>query len=481
MPKSFYILFSLILTSILSTACKSLIIEDLPKATELSSIIYNKTEGSDSTFIGKPIDVFKDSLLMDLFKQGLKANNDVLIAIEQGKIAESNLKIFKSHQLPTAGLNIGTGIQKFGDYTMTGVGNFDTNLSPNISQNQRVSQPFVPDYLLNFQASWEIDFWGKYSNYKMAGKLKVINSELIKQVVSSNLIAKIALLYYDLISADNQLLILRQNILLQEQALETIKYQKEIGLANQLAVDRLLGQQNNFLAQEPIISNKIKQLENQLNLLLGKPSGEIRREGRIEEPVRINSFDTIPINLLKNRPDIVAAENNLKASGYLLKSARADFFPSIALNLNFGLNSFNIQSLLNLPASIAGGVFGGITNPIINRKVLKNNFLIKNAERRISWFEYQKLILEGFLELSNLINYEKSISEIIVLKKQEVEILKSASTISKDLLINGKSNYLELISAQQAVLNAEMELNSLKAEQLKNKINFYRALGGGAF
>jgi outer membrane protein TolC len=315
----------------------------------------------------------------------------------------------------------------------------------------------------------------------MAGKLKVINSELIKQVVSSNLIAKIALLYYDLISADNQLLILRQNILLQEQALETIKYQKEIGLANQLAVDRLLGQQNNFLAQEPIISNKIKQLENQLNLLLGKPSGEIRREGRIEEPVRINSFDTIPINLLKNRPDIVAAENNLKASGYLLKSARADFFPSIALNLNFGLNSFNIQSLLNLPASIAGGVFGGITNPIINRKVLKNNFLIKNAERRISWFEYQKLILEGFLELSNLINYEKSISEIIVLKKQEVEILKSASTISKDLLINGKSNYLELISAQQAVLNAEMELNSLKAEQLKNKINFYRALGGGAF
>jgi outer membrane protein TolC len=104
MPKSFYILFSLILTSILSTACKSLIIEDLPKATELSSIIYNKTEGSDSTFIGKPIDVFKDSLLMDLFKQGLKANNDVLIAIEQGKIAESNLKIFKSHQLPTVGL-----------------------------------------------------------------------------------------------------------------------------------------------------------------------------------------------------------------------------------------------------------------------------------------------------------------------------------------------------------------------------------------
>ena len=254
---------------VLMGACKTMEPAQLPDAPALPASFGG---ASDSTSLGdvRWREFFKDPHLVSLIDSALQHNPDVLAAVQQVEIARSSVLLSRGAMLPQISAVGAAGVEKFGDYTMTGVGNYDTNLSPNISEDQKVSQPLVPDYFLGLRSSWEVDLWGKLRQSKKAAFARFMASEKGRQLVTTALVADVANLYYQLLSLDNELAILDKNITLQERALELVKIQKQGGRATELAVKQFAAQLLNTQALKAEKTQEITQTENQLNRLLGR-------------------------------------------------------------------------------------------------------------------------------------------------------------------------------------------------------------------
>lgn len=437
---------------------------------------------SDTLSIGmrSPVDFFQDTLLVKLIEEALNNNKDVLIAAERIEASRAFLKMRRGDLIPTLDFASGAGVQKFGDYTMEGVGNFDTNLSPNISDKQRVAQPYVPDYRIGLTTSWEIDIWGKFRNRKNAAKARLLSSEYGKKALETSITALVASLYYELEALDSELDIIQKNIRLQQQALDVVIARKEAGREDQLAVERFIGQLLNTKALEPAVKQDIIQLENQLNVLLGRFPSPIPRSGNLlKDSVPVNPKVGIPAVWLKNRPDILQAERELAAAGFEVKSARAEFLPAIRINLNLGLSSFSAGTLLEIPASLAFGLIGGITGPLLNRAQIQGNFNRTAAENRMAFHEYEKTVITGYSEVMTYLRHAELLREREELKREEVNVMKRAADISENLMRSGYASYLDVITAQKSVLDAELESVILRKDRYINMVNLYRALGGG--
>ncbi len=433
-----------------------------------------------SIAIQSPKDFFQDSILVSLIQEALTNNKDVLIAAERIEVSKAFLKMRRGDLIPTLDLASGAGVQKFGDYTMEGVGNFDTNLSPNINDKQRVAQPYVPNFQLGLNTSWEIDIWGKFRNRKNAAKARLLSSEYGKRALETSITALVASLYYELEALDSELDIIQKNIKLQQQALDVVIARKEAGREDQLAVERFIGQLLNTKALEPAVKQDIIQIENQLNVLLGRFPRPIPRSGNLlSDTVPVDPRVGIPAVWLKNRPDVVQAERELAAAGFEVKSARAEFLPAIRINLNLGINSFSAGTLFDLPASLAFGLIGGITGPLLNRAQIQGNFNRTAAENRMAFQEYEKTVITGYSEVMTYLQHAQLLQEREGLKQEEVDVMKRAVDISENLMRSGYATYLDVITAQKSVLDAELESVILRKDRYINLVNLYRALGGG--
>jgi NodT family efflux transporter outer membrane factor (OMF) lipoprotein len=371
------------------------------------------------------------------------------------------------------------GVEKFGDYTMTGVGNYDTNLSPNISEDQKVSQPLVPDYFLGLRSSWEVDLWGKLRQSKKAAFARFMASEKGRQLVTTALVADVANLYYQLLSLDNELAILDKNITLQERALELVKIQKQGGRATELAVKQFAAQLLNTQALKAEKTQEITQTENQLNRLLGRhPQPIVRGASLLEQELPQQVQAGVPTDLLRRRPDIQQAELELMATKADVASARAAFLPALTLNPYVGYSAFN-ASLLFKPASLAFGILGGLSTPLLNRSNLRADFKRADAGKVQAFAAYQSAVLTGVQEVMTNLHGIENFRQAAELKQEEVEVLQEAVGAANDLFASGYATYLEIITAQRSVLEAELHLANTRKNILQSTVGLYRALGGG--
>jgi multidrug efflux system outer membrane protein len=221
-------------------------------------------------------DFFKDPLLVDLIDTALKNNYDLKKAVQRIEMAQAALMYRQGALLPVVTAEGSGGVRKFGEYTMDGVGNYDTNFSTNIGPDKHIDK-HLQDYFLGLRSSWEIDIWGKLRKQKEAAAMRFLATEKGRQLITTSLIAQVGRLYYELLALDNELMIVRRNEELQGKAVETIKIQKEGGRANELAVRQFVAQYLNTQALEAQKLQQIVELENQLNALLGRFPQPIRR------------------------------------------------------------------------------------------------------------------------------------------------------------------------------------------------------------
>lgn len=424
-------------------------------------------------------DFFKDEELKKLIDTALTYNPDLNSVIQRISIARANYSISKWSLFPSFNARLSAGVEKYGDYTMNGVGNFDTNLSPNINDNQKIPNP-VPDYFLGLNSSWEIDVWGRLRNLKKAAYKKYLASEKAKQLTTSILVASIAESYYTLVVLDKELEIINNNIKLQQKAVETVQLLKEGGKTNELAVDQMSAQLLNTKSLKVEIEQIIIETENHLNFLAGRFPQPINRGTTLEKqftPEIINAG--IPATTLLRRPDIQESELLLKASENEVKAARAAFLPALNITSYSAYNSFNASLLFNTPSSLAYGVLSGLTGPIFNRNSIRSNFRSSIANNREAYFQYQKNILKAVEEVNSKLKRIENYNIISSIKRDEVNMLHQAVTSSNDLFMAGYASYLEVIIAQKNVLEAEIGLINAQKEQLTSTIELYRALGGG--
>ncbi|RYD86690.1 MAG: TolC family protein, partial [Sphingobacteriales bacterium] len=266
---------------------------------------------------------------------------------------------------------------------------------------------------------------------------------------------------------------------LQENALEIVKIQKQGGRATELAVQQFQAQLLRTKSLAFATRQQVKQTENQLNFLTGSFDKPISRDTSITSaklPPLLAAG--IPSQLLLNRPDIQAAELELLAMNADIKAARANFLPTLTLTPYVGYNAFK-ASLLFDPGSFTYGILGGLTAPIFNRKALKADLERTIAESKMAVYNYQKNILGGFMEVSNGLNGIENYNQFYLLKQQELQSLNNALAVANDLYLVGRANYLEIITAQRSVLDAELELANTKRNIFLSAVNLYQAVGGG--
>lgn len=422
---------------------------------------------------------FTDTRLVSLIDTALQNNIDLFMTMQNIEIARSRLLVSKGALLPTVNSVVAGGVEKYGDYTMNGVGNFDTNLSPNINKDQKIPTHPSVDMFLGFRSTWEIDIWGKLRNRKKAAAARLLATEKGRQVVITALVAEIANSYYSLLALDNELAIIRKNILLQQAALEVVRVQKEGGRATELAVQQFNAQLLNTKAIEFPVRQDIVMIENQINILLGRYPQNISRDTAIMSQQIPSILQTgLPSSMLSRRPDIQQAELELVATNADVASARAAFLPSLTISPYVGLNAFKPYLLFNA-GSIVYAVAGGLTAPVFNQNQIRADYSIANAQKRNALYTYQKILLNSYSEVMTNLRSIDNNKQAYALKEQEVIQLNDAVSTARDLYVTGYANYLEVITAQKGVLDAELQLTRNKRKLFESVINLYRSLGGG--
>ncbi|MDO6430636.1 efflux RND transporter permease subunit [Flavitalea sp. BT771] len=436
--------------------------------------------GTDSTDIAAltPAKFFSDPYLLDLIDTALAANPDLQSALQKIEVAGANLQNSRSSLLPALNAEIGAALRKYSDYTMDGVGNFDTNLSPDINKDQRIPNP-TPDYFLGFRSAWEVDLWGRLRSRKAAALSRFLASREGYRMVVTELVSQVATLYYKLLALDRQQRIVRKNIQLQENALEIVKAQKLGGRATELAVQQFQAQLLHTRGLLYTTSQEITESETGLNFLLGGYTRKIDRDTSIASlPLPATLPAGIPSQLLLHRPDVREAEAQLLAVNADIRAARAAFFPSLNLSAYTGYNAFKTALLFN-PGSIAYGLTGGLTAPIFNRRAIKADYTHSIAEGRQALYAYQRTILTSFREVTNSLKGIENYSRFYELKQGEVASLNNAVSVANDLYLVGRASYLEVITAQRNVLDAELDMTNAKASVFLHAVNLYRSVGGG--
>lgn len=451
-----------------------------PKLPNARPIPTSFSGNTDSTTIGN-LDwkaFFSDSDLENLIDTALARNPDLQIATQRIDMARANFEYSRGALVPSVNAVAAAGFDRYGRYTLNGVGNFDTNLSPNIKGDKRIPD-VTPDYFLGLRSNWEIDLWGKLRNRKRAAYVRFLASEKGRQLITTSLIAEVARLYYGLLALDSELEIIRENEALQRRASELVVVQKAAGRVTELAVQQFNAQLLNTRSLEAQVQQQIVETENQLNQLLGRFPQRIPRNKTIsnqELPARVSAG--IPSQMLRRRPDIQQAELAMEAANIDVEVARAEFLPSLNLTPYVGLNAFRASVLLD-PASLAFGVIGGLAAPVFNRRYLKSNYTMTVAQSREAFYGYQKTVLTGFSEVMTSLRGIENFKKVADLQAQEVAVLGQAATVSDELFATGYASYLEVITAQRSVLSAELSLINTKRAQFLAVIDLYRALGGG--
>jgi multidrug efflux system outer membrane protein len=448
----------------------------LPEKFDLES---KKNIDSLTTFIPlKTETYFKDPKLEKLFQKALIQNPDYLIMQERILIANSQLKVAKLALLPSLDIQADLSGTHYGKYTMDGVGNYDTNFSQNISERQRINTDLTPNIFLGGKVSWEADIWGKLSNRKKAARQRFFASREGMRLLQTRLLSDIADLYFKLIALDKQAAIYENNLKTQQRALDIISSQRSVGKATELAVQQFNAQNNNIHAEASQLNLDIDQTEKALLSLLGEYGGSVERStdflsGHLEVLNQKISVDSI----IHKRPDVAGAYLELLATKADAKAARAAFFPTLNLGGYGGFNSFSFTTFFD-SGSFAWQLLGGLTAPVFNKGVIKQEFFTANKKQQISFLEYQNAVTMAFNELSALLHRTEAFEDVLKYKSKEIEHLEIAVNVSNDLYLSGYANYLEIINAQKNKLEAELDFVAIQLKNANAQVLLYKALGG---
>ena len=449
----------------------------LNKSEILPAAFQQSTDSASIATLPKKI-FFPDPFLQELIDTAIANNADIRIAVQ--RIASSRAGLGIAQGLTKIGVDavVSTGVDKFGDYTMNGLGNYDMNLSPNIRKDQQIPLN-MPDLFLGFRSSWEADIWGKLSNQKKAALNRYLATEQARKWVTTQLVAQVAELYYELLALDKELEILQRNIRLQENGVEIVKVQKAGGRATELAVQQFTAQLLGTKSMLNVMKQRITATENLLSAIAGKYDFKIKRGVGITDlqlPATLQIG--IPAQLLANRPDIKEAEYLLEAAGAEVEASRKAFLPSLNISAYTALNSFK-TSVLFSPQSLTYGLLGGLVTPVLSKNMLKGNYQLASAAQQEAFELYRKHIIYAYHEVQTNLSGIDQYNKIYDLKVQETKSLQAAVASSNDLYMGGAATYLEVVTAQRGVLEAELDQINSKKTVFVYLINLYRSLGGG--
>lgn len=399
-------------------------------------------------------EVFTDPYLQTLVERGLRYNADLQTAYLRVKEAQAGLLSARLSYTPSLALA-----------PQGEVSSFDRSAG-------------VWTYTLPVSAGWEVDIFGRILNAKRGAKAALLQSEAYRQAVQTQVIAAIANSYYTLLMLDKQLSITEETSRIWKETVETMRAMKEAGMVNEAAIVQSEANSHMIEASIPDLKRQIREVENSLSLLLYEAPQTIVR-GRLEDqelPAGLNAG--IPVQLLANRPDVKAAEMNLAGAFYATNQARSAFYPSLSLSGVFGWTNSAGTAVLN-PGKMIAQAVGSVVAPIFNKGANTARLRIAKAQQKEAMIAFQQSLLNAGSEVSNALYQYQSAEDKIVQREQQIVSLEKSVEYTRQLLALGSSTYLEVLTAQQSLLNAQLSGISDEFQRIQSVVNLYRALGGG--
>lgn len=411
---------------------------------------------SDTLSIGQLhwSELFTDPQLRRLIEDGLKHNTDLRIAYLKVQEAQAALQSSRLAYLPSV------------------------SLEPQGSASSFDRQKAAQTYRFAVTAGWEIDLFGKLTNAKRSAKAALEETEYYRQAVQTQLVSTIANSYYTLLMLDEQLDIMERTLDTWRESVKTIRALKNAGQATEAAVAQ--AESSCLSVESSVLSLKrqIKETENGLSSLLADTPGHIER-GTLEGQHFPDSLSAgIPLDLLSKRPDVKQAEAALARSYYATNEARSAFYPGITLSGTAGWTNSDGGSIVN-PGTWLLQAIGSLVQPIFNRGTNMARLKIAKAQEEEALLAFQQSLLNAGSEVNNALVQWQTAREQIVLGKQQITKLGIAAKSTRLLMEHGNTSYLEVLVAQQTLLQAELEQVANGFNEIQGVISLYHAVGGG--
>src|SRR5690554_2019698 len=473
----------LLLSVIAISSCKSTVNQyDFQAEFPENYRIIDSLSGQDSTNIANINweDFFNDPQLNALIERGLENNFDIQTALKDIEIYRLRHSQSKLEWLPDVSLNAADVSYQFRSK------NFYSNPTAKWYAEKGTEPPtnmytYNPQQSTSLQVSWELDIWGKLKRQQKQALLSYLQTEEAQKAKQTSLISDIAEGYYNLILLHAQLEVAETNYKLSENTYNLIELQYEAGEITALAKQQTMSQMLSAKALIPSLKQQISLQENQLSFLLGSfPESFDISYSKLENYYYNDTLHSgIPLQLVQNRPDIKSAEYELRAMNEQVGVSQAMQYPSIRISATGGVNAMLVENWFNIPGSLFGGLVGGITQPIFNKKRLKTNYETALLERDKAEIELQKQVNKAINEVTEALIMVKTTDEQIDIAIEQVNNSSLAVRQANLLFNSGFATYLEVINAQRNALENQLSLNTLRKNKLVARIQLYRALGGG--
>ena len=414
-------------------------------------------------------DLFTDPSLQQLIDSAIIRNYDMQLALKNIESARLVLGQSKLGYLPEVNLNVAASISRPSDNSLNG-----------ISLSQFLKKKHLEDYSANVGLSWEADIWGKIRNRQASALASYLQTEEARKAVQTDIVANVSQGYYNLLMLDAQLAIARRNLSLNDSTLRIIRLQFDAGQVTALGIQQAEAQEKVAAGLVPQLEQEILLQENALSILAGQLPANIARNTTLDQvPVKEDISTGIPTAMVSRRPDVRTSELALTIANANVGIAKANMYPALTITATGGLNSFKASNWFNIPASLFGVVGGGITEPLFRRRELKTQFELAKIDRERSVIQFRQSVLVAVGEVSDALGKIEKLKEQQTIVASRVNTLQQATSNANMLFRNGLATYLEVITAQSNVLQSELELASLKREQLDAVVGLYKSLGGG--
>ena len=432
---------------------------------ELIDETYYRTDAIEQDSINMAVvswrELFSDPILQEHIETGLENNIDIRVALQQILAAEANFKQGKAGYFPTLDATAQMTHQELSSNSQFG-GLFSS----------------LDQYELSASLSWEADIWGKIRSNKRAFGAQYLQTVEAHKAVKTQLVAMIASSYYQLLALDEQLRVTEETIETRSSSLETTKALKEAGNVTEVGVKQTEAQLYTAQALRIDLINEIRLLENSFSILLGQQPGTIERDGLRNQEIETSLKTGVPAQLLVNRPDVRASEFALINAFELTNVARSNFYPSLTLSASGGLQALQIDELFDTN-SLFATLIGGLTQPIFNRRSIKTQYEVAQAQQEQARLQFKQALLTASREVSDALYTYEAATEKLDVKRKEFESYNTATEYSEELLDNGLANYLEVLTARENALNSSLDLINTRLTQLQSVVDLYEALGGG--
>ncbi len=397
--------------------------------------------------------VFTDTLLQQWIEQGLVHNTDMNIARLRVEQAEAALTASRLVFIPSL--------------TLSGQGGL----------SQYTGSELKKSYNVAVTVDWELDLFGKQLNAARGAEAVLEQTKAYKQAVRTRLIATIADSYFTLLMLDEQLEISRRTLDTWEENIRTLEALKRAGKTNEAAVLQAKANRLNVEGSVLTLERRIIEQENSLSVLLGMAPAMLQR-GKLSEQIFPEELSVgIPLQLLSFRPDVRQAEYVLAEAFYATNAAHSAFYPTISLTGSAGWT--NNGATITNPAGWLLNAIGSLVQPLFNHGKNVANLKIAKAQQEEALLLFRQSLLDAGAEVNNaLVQWQTARKRIEIGSKQIVN-LQAAIWNTRLLMKHGSANYLEVLTAQQNLLQAELMQASDRYDEIQGVISLFHALGGG--